>query len=1801
MVEGRLRQRTSGEVGPDVNPTEGPEGAARTPQLQIAGIVEFLKYTRCADVGRSFCICDYKGQNAVTCRIEVAQFCRGAPGSQPRFPGPLGSSIGPSFVGSRHGGRTKREGNGERHFDHTKGFPGEGPEDTGVAQFCTINVTAWSSFAYAALFKDKRVDVFLVQEHKLQGVKAMQKARKTCNAAGRNTRLSEADRTAKGGISGGVGVLWKQAHDIAVQDAPQGGIRVKENARVAATRLRIGDVTFVCVSVYGNVSDKSQVQRMFEEVAEGTSYYKEPVVIAGDWNVEPEEVEGWIGPGGDLQVVAPRGPTCWSSAGTARCIDFLVVNTTARRLMTRVWTEESELCTHCPVFCSFQVEGSCCINTWIRPNSRTVPAKGESVVGPQLDAGYDQVDEEIRKISKVIAFEEAEVIQQGVDRIWEAWCQKAKQELDAAVGEEGNAPGRAYEYEIVDHLGAKAPARKSEDVQNAEAIAWCRRRLIEAAGMARKQEWKEWSTKTGLQAKAKAKKHGRQCISKAAEDALQAPWDRSAEVLLELAQETGKGGEDLRRHLRKTRLQEWKDKMADSLAAGTKEAFAFIKADDFVCQEIRSKGIRQVIVDNTEVWGPLWEHKAGDKCSEARSFVKGNNVEGRCVWQPEQVREAAKSFRAGTSCTDGVPVKMYGMLSDRALKAFAGQVDVWVRSAVWPQEESKVHTVLLPKPTGGERPIALFRTAVRLACKLISAGTATWMAKQEMPACNTGKGRRAGDGVWRTQMRSFITCEKEHGEVLIDMAKAFEYVDRKVLQQKAKEEDYPKEALAAALATYGFSRRLVWQKAVSEPLQPRRGIAAGSAFATAELWLMLVGMVRDIVSKWPEVNFLVHVDDVSYGTCAGSREELADTLAVVHKEVCGLITQGCRLKLAEHKTVVIANTEGGAALIAQHIGKCAEAGVECRKLGADYMLYGNWKGSTGGSMTSGSRGRRASHGGYKEDPKKTRQRMRRAKKGVKQAHRKPRKRLTKEAGPKVWPGRLAVREARQAKAARRMARLRMLPRKGTARAHRAGISPVALYAAEHAPWDSKDLESMVKQVLEVRRCRAPAVPQRIAETAIPSDANPRVMAALAAMERWAREVWIGTRSVANTRGVVRQTGDVLQIGERRKIFAKLQFEQPEEVTTVGGPVGALVQAIRFFHLRWVTAEVFTSYEGRVYDLEAGTPAMFKAMLLQDHAKLSLEQFVDSVTERQEELRRKGQDTVESFIGEVDWQCVGGVLQARKTPDVAKKVLGALAWGVLPTKQWLSLHGWEVEVLCERCGDTEDTAHTLCGCSEDPNSEARENRAAWAEVLKAAAVIKPQEGDAVEGQESDDYIHEFMRGFPVQDIGSLKLVAGVPVFTDGSAINVGTPWARAAAAVVQVVPGEGERAWSMAVPLDFPQSAVCAEHYAIGIVLEVAGRGLEDLQDRTGGESSQGRHPRSEGEEGLTIVADCKAVVLAGQSVTMPGSEKFKYGGIWRSEHHRKIKEILKVQAHATEAQARKEGWHELWDGNQRADEVAKRARKDVKGVTREVIQSLRKKAKGLAALCQKAGTALWAEMKAPKVHVLKNKDRAQEIGVRRHTPIFCNGAWCCTTCGKAFRKAASGSIVAYGRCSGSWELAKLAHPTHTLHEGTWGGPVGRDKPIVFCSQCGAYASTRIQALGEVCDGHGKGRPGQVKALKAGRHPKAKEPINDIRKWPPPTCQGQADRRGEGGNLGPGCSSRPEEASVPAAGPPARSFDPGRAFDRREGNGEGTESLRGEDARQQGAYEGREGSDEAVAEDDLGVLWSGFEGFEGEEV
>ncbi len=56
--------------------------------------------------------------------------------------------------------------------------------------------------------------------------------------------------------------------------------------------------------------------------------------------------------------------------------------------------------------------------------------------------------------------------------------------------------------------------------------------------------------------------------------------------------------------------------------------------------------------------------------------------------------------------------------------------------------------------------------------------------------------------------------------------------------------------------------------------------------------------------------------------------------------------------------------------------------------------------------------------------------------------------------------------------------------------------------------------------------------------------------------------------------------------------------------------------------------------------------------------------------------------------------------------------------------------------------------------------------------------------------------------------------GKPLYTDGSAKHVGTPWAAGASAVVQYDEQGNEQAWTLTLPKGFPISAVATEHMVV---------------------------------------------------------------------------------------------------------------------------------------------------------------------------------------------------------------------------------------------------------------------------------------------------------------------------------------------------------------------------------------------------
>ena len=151
-----------------------------------------------------------------------------------------------------------------------------------------------------------------------------------------------------------------------------------------------------------------------------------------------------------------------------------------------------------------------------------------------------------------------------------------------------------------------------------------------------------------------------------------------------------------------------------------------------------------------------------------------------------------------------------GRLSHRLLQELADQVLLWEVSGRWPEAEAAVHTVLIPKATGGERPIGIFRSVTRVLARCKAWQARQWLDANSPAYVNAARGRRVGDAMWRTQVRAACRGEGSHAaEVMLDLKKAFELVQRGLLAQAAADAGYPLDVLAWGLSAHTWARRVV--------------------------------------------------------------------------------------------------------------------------------------------------------------------------------------------------------------------------------------------------------------------------------------------------------------------------------------------------------------------------------------------------------------------------------------------------------------------------------------------------------------------------------------------------------------------------------------------------------------------------------------------------------------------------------------------------------------------------------------------------------------------------------------------------------------------------------------------------------------------------------------------------------------------------------------------------------------------------------------------------------------------------------
>lgn len=484
------------------------------------------------------------------------------------------------------------------------------------------------------------------------------------------------------------------------------------------------------------------------------------------------------------------------------------------------------------------------------------------------------------------------------------------------------------------------------------------------------------------------------------------------------------------------------------------------------------------------------------------------------------------------------------------------------------------------------------------------------------------------------------------------------------------------------------------------------------------------------------------------------------------------------------------------------------------------------------------------------------------------------------------------------------------------------------------------------------------------------------------------------------------------------------------------PVRAAAAALT--QLGWTLKDhrVIMNHKKQEFDLYFTSPAMLKHYIAKR---------MDVLRWAEADLWRR------NYLGGPVWRdVVQPVLKNKKLTAKAKSMILCMINQTIPTSEWLKKHGWPEGAECQICGKEATWDHIMKGsCEENNPLEERIREDAWKAVR--AQPPPPDNGRYWDGVKS------FIDGdeFCCSDLKQV-LVEGCEIYTDGSAVQVRfQSIAHAACAAVQWDKEGGFRVLKMQVPPEWPQTAVCEEFLAVIMVA---------------------KHLFLHNIKGATIVTDCQAVQSLFYNKDAMGY-RVKFAGAWKGPELSSIECIKKCKAHLTKQEAELRGEGRWWKGNDRADACANDARaftynnKEWLAHFKEQSTIINRLANRLAAVLpttlpdnnveiRRAEAKAKAKAKGNKPKTIQRRgkpDQFETITVKKE------GRW---------------ETVLWGaRHQVAMKLAKVADPSHLLMQAEFFNPKKKEaklSPLLYCSKCGVYATTRAVGLKDKCTPPKKG-------------------------------------------------------------------------------------------------------------------------------
>ena len=370
-----------------------------------------------------------------------------------------------------------------------------------------------------------------------------------------------------------------------------------------------------------------------------------------------------------------------------------------------------------------------------------------------------------------------------------------------------------------------------------------------------------------------------------------------------------------------------------------------MEADESVY--LRDVSPQAVLLRDQAAWTEVWTRLSGKfACPWTdEGFQPVDKLEPLTA---DKVRAAAMTFYARTAVgEDCIRPREVSMLSNRVLDRYAAVMNAAEARGSWPKVVSTNLVHLIPKPSGGRRPIGLLPTLIRVYERARRADVQAWRARCTDPCNYMVAGRTAADAVWVQSVRDEAVRElgMVSASVLLDLIKAFECVRLDVVWRTALRTGFPMAVLRLALRAYCNARRLVYRGIVGDPIFSENAILAGGGLATDLLGLLLQDTIQLLRIEVPRVHLFVVVDDLTIRV-EGKAAEVAHNLVrltslvirQLEQELCMRVSRGKKWTSPEDvKSVAVASSAETRDLLATGMRALGiPMRTHARNLGVDY-------------------------------------------------------------------------------------------------------------------------------------------------------------------------------------------------------------------------------------------------------------------------------------------------------------------------------------------------------------------------------------------------------------------------------------------------------------------------------------------------------------------------------------------------------------------------------------------------------------------------------------------------------------------------------------------------------------------------------------------------------------------------------------------------------------------------------------------------------------------------------------------------